>query len=118
MSTRSKPRCAAPCLAAIVIGFSLCPAATAEAPEHSCAALRLINRTDRPIYVYIDGHYITRCESGSKVIVECARLGSVTGTGRYRCDTWGPRQLTMAAGRVTEWVFEELARADSSTDQD
>lgn len=118
MSTTSKPCCPAPFLAVMLIGFSFCTAAVAEAPQSQCASLRLVNRTDRPIYVYLDGRYITRCESGSKVIVECARLGSIIGTGRYRCDTWGPRQLTMSAGRLTEWVFEDRAGADFSPDQD
>lgn len=95
-------------LALSMFAFVLCPTATAVAPRaKSCATLSLVNRTDRPIYVYLDGKFITCCESGMRAVVECSMLGDITGIGRFRCDTWGPRQLTLKAGEQTEWILAE-----------
>ncbi|RIK63304.1 MAG: hypothetical protein DCC65_16060 [Planctomycetota bacterium] len=95
-------------LAALVLSSG---AAIRPSVDVQCASLRLENRTDRPIYVYLDGRFITCCESGMQAVVECARQGDFIGVGRFRCETWGPRRLTLKAGVMTEWILsEETAR--------
>lgn len=81
--------------------------AAAEAPEPPRSCLQISNRTDRPIYVYLDGRFVTRCEPHAWLTVRCAKLGNVVGTGRFRCETWGPTRLCLLAAKTTDWVFEE-----------
>lgn len=93
-------------------------AAARPSVDPACASLHLVNRTDRPIYVYLDGRFITCCESGTQAVVACARQGDFIGVGRFRCETWGPRRLTLRAGRMTEWILNEQSagRAGGSSD--
>ncbi len=82
------------------------PSSASPPRKKPCAALELANRTDRPIYVYIDGAFIARCNPMGVRTVECPILGNVTGLGRFRCDTWGPEPLNLQADHSTRWVFQ------------
>lgn len=83
-------------------------------PRRPCASLVLANRTDRPIYVYLDGRFVTRCEAMSEQVVRSFRLGNITALGRFRCDTWGPEMLTLTPDAPSRWILREpcLTRRD------
>ena len=72
-----------------------------------CASLELANHTDRPIYVYLDGRFIVRCDAAQTSVVRCNRFGTVSGLGRFRCEKWGPKALDLVSGQTTKWAFEE-----------
>lgn len=87
---------------------------SAEGESKRKPAIKLLNKTDRPIYVYLNGKYITRCEAKRCQTLDCAHEGDVTGVGRFRCDTWGPKQLTLRDGETTRWVFRDEPKPATS----
>lgn len=80
------------------------PIGCGDAPSAS-ATLELRNHTDCPIYVYLDGDFVGRCDPFFKSTIRARRGGEVVLMGRYRCDTWGPRTIRLRQGGKTTWTF-------------
>lgn len=76
--------------------------------------IRLVNRTDRSILVYLDDKFVTRCDAHRTQTLDCAAEGEVTGIGRSLCDTWGPKKLHLRNGRISRWEFREDSSAETS----
>jgi hypothetical protein len=106
MKTHRSPIVAAwlPALATVAI---VCPSGdgrTTRLPP--CASLELANHTDRPIFVYLDGRFVARCDAAQTQVIRCNRFGTVSGVGRFRCEQWGPRPIDLVSGATTRWAFE------------
>lgn len=92
---------------AILTTFAIASPTAADAEKKPGPSIKLMNKTDRPIYVYLNGRFITRCEANRTQTVDCTIEGDVTGVGRFRCDTWGPEKLSLHAGETTRWEFHD-----------
>jgi hypothetical protein len=87
---------------------------SAPAVPTSRPVIRLVNRTDRSILVYLDDKFVIRCEPHRTQTLDCATEGEVTGIGRSLCDTWGPKKLQLKNGQTSRWVFREDSTAETS----
>lgn len=108
MSLAVRSRCLLDAIA-ILAALVIASPTAADAEKKRGPAIKLLNKTDRPIYVYLNGKFITRCDARRSQTVDCTIEGDVTGVGRFRCDTWGPEKLSLRAGETTRWEFRDEA---------
>jgi hypothetical protein len=90
------------------------PSECPEQPPAGTSILILEDRTDSPIYVYLDDVFVARCDNLQKQKVLLDRCGEVTIMGRFRCDTWGPRVIKLQPGKTTSCAFTEVGRTQSN----
>ncbi|MFQ5430208.1 MAG: hypothetical protein ACE5E1_07855 [Phycisphaerae bacterium] len=92
------------------IAVALCCGGAREPPS-SCdpgaqprsALLIIENHTSCPVYLYVNGRFVARCEPCLKLKVYTTVYGDVSLVGRSLCDTWGPQNVRLAPGRTTTW---------------
>lgn len=89
----------------------LAPSTRAFASGNECdpkkprrtARLVIENMTVCDVAIYVDGRYSGECPAMTMLPLQTRKLGMVRLTARSRCDYWGPKVLTLAAGETVRW---------------
>lgn len=89
----------------------LAPSTQAFASGNGCdptkprrtARLVIENMTACDVAIYVDGRYSGECPAMTTLPMQSYKLGVVRLSARSRCDYWGPKVLTLAAGETARW---------------
>ena len=105
-----------------VLLLAMCPVLMGGATEREVADQRATitfrNHTSCPVFVYINGQFVERCEPCLILTLKSPLVGEVEVVGRFRCETYGPQKLTLEKGKTTRCAFRDEMPGESQASEE